>query len=240
MGLTRRLHTPGYAYRLRAALPVPSSQGIEWIIVWHLEACLGRSCWRSRGSACCCPSNCDGHNDSVCGFAFAVLVPRVPHVQRAFLDYGGDISFVIGVLLLSPVLMAMSPLVRYREWVGLAGAVVLLATSLAMMIHNGCSRRGNDRLFSCVGILGPAGGPASRKSCPNRHSDRSPSCTGFSLRALSHRVSSVVRHGQPTALRNRRTSTPMSVNLLRGDRGRRERRQKARCGSRDRRRRRLV
>ncbi len=81
----------------------------------------------------------------VCLSLFWYLV--CPMCSAPFLDYGGDISFVIGVLLLSPVLMAMSPLVRYREWVGLAGAVVFLATSLAMMIHNGCSRGGMTGFF---------------------------------------------------------------------------------------------
>ncbi len=51
------------------------------------------------------------------------------------------------LLLLTPVLLAMSPLVRCREWLGLAGAVVFLATSVAMIIENGCPQGGRTGFF---------------------------------------------------------------------------------------------
>ena len=64
-----------------------------------------------------------------------------------FMGYRGDIDFVAGVVLLTPVLLAFGPLVRCREWLGLAGTVVFTAASLAMLIHNGCPRGGVTGFF---------------------------------------------------------------------------------------------
>jgi hypothetical protein len=65
----------------------------------------------------------------------------------AFLWYTDDGSFVAGVLLLLTFLLAMSPLVNAGAWLGAAGSALFLATSLAMLIRNGCSLSGGSGYF---------------------------------------------------------------------------------------------
>lgn len=66
---------------------------------------------------------------------------------EAFLWYTGDDSFITGVLRLLPFLLAMSPLVRARAWLGVAGCALFFATSLAMLTLNGFSRLGGSGFF---------------------------------------------------------------------------------------------
>jgi hypothetical protein len=128
-------------------LPAPTSRGIEWIPVYHFEACLAAlvlaiAVLRILAS----PQLRRTHRRSmwVCLSLFCYLAWLM--YTEPFLGYR-DIDFVVGVLLLTPVLLTMSPLVRYREWLGLAGAVAFFATSLAMLIHNGCPRGGQTGFF---------------------------------------------------------------------------------------------
>jgi hypothetical protein len=70
---------------------------------------------------------------------------------EAFLFYSGNESFITGVLLLLPFLLALSPLVRARAWLGVVGVIVFIATSLAMLIRNGMSIwRGTGFVEGCV------------------------------------------------------------------------------------------
>jgi hypothetical protein len=54
-----------------------------------------------------------------------------------FLWYGGDITFVTGILLLLPFLLGMSHLVRAGAWLGVVGSILFFAQLLAMLTHNG-------------------------------------------------------------------------------------------------------
>jgi hypothetical protein len=64
-----------------------------------------------------------------------------------FLFYWGDRTFVWNILLLTPLLLAMSPLVRDHAWLALAGTILFFATSIAMMVHNACCRGGFSGFF---------------------------------------------------------------------------------------------
>ena len=90
--------------------------GIGRINVWHLEACLAALCWLAglRLMVSARLRQAQRQRMWVCLSLFCYVMCLM--CNEAFLDYRGDISFVIGVLLLTPVLLAMSPLVRYREW----------------------------------------------------------------------------------------------------------------------------
>jgi hypothetical protein len=135
-------------YGLGASVPLPTPQGIEWIHVWHLEACLAALALAIAGVRLLVSAQLRRiHRQRmwVCLSLFCYLAWLM--YTEPFLDGSDDISFVIRALLLTPVLLAMSPLVRSREWLGLAGAVVFLATSVAMMIANGCSRGGRTGFF---------------------------------------------------------------------------------------------
>jgi hypothetical protein len=62
----------------------------------------------------------------------------------AFLWYYDDSSFVTGVMLLLPFLLAIGPLVGAGAWLAVAGSALFLATSLGMLISNGCSVTGGS------------------------------------------------------------------------------------------------
>jgi hypothetical protein len=135
-------------YGLRASVPLPTLQGIEWIHAWHLEACLATLALAIAGVRLLVSAQLRRTHRKrmwVCLSLFCYLAWLM--YTEPFLNGSDDTSFVIGVLLLTPVLLAMSLLVRCREWLGLAGAVVFLATSVAMMIENGCPRGGLTGFF---------------------------------------------------------------------------------------------
>jgi hypothetical protein len=67
---------------------------------------------------------------------------------EAFLWYIDDSSFVRGVLLVLPFLLAMSLLVRAGAWFGVVGSALFFATALAMLVRNGCSRLGGTGFFA--------------------------------------------------------------------------------------------
>lgn len=54
-----------------------------------------------------------------------------------FLRVPGDGTFVVGVLLLLPFVLAQNVLARSGAWFGVAGSGLFLATSLGMLIRNG-------------------------------------------------------------------------------------------------------
>jgi hypothetical protein len=58
-------------------------------------------------------------------------------LNEPFIDYSGDISFITGVLLITPFMLAISVLVRQRAGIGVAGAVVFFATCLSLLLVNG-------------------------------------------------------------------------------------------------------
>jgi hypothetical protein len=68
-------------------------------------------------------------------------------MEEPFLYYSGDETFVRNVLLLTPLLLAMSPMVRWRAWLGLLGTALFFATALAMMMHNACCHNGGNGFF---------------------------------------------------------------------------------------------
>lgn len=76
--------------------------------------------------------------------AFAVSLM----MGEAFLDYRGDESFIRGLLLILPYVVAVGPLVRGRAWLGVAGSALFFATALAMLISNGFSRLGGSGFFA--------------------------------------------------------------------------------------------
>jgi len=135
-------------YCLRGRLPAPTLQGVEWIPVFHLEGPLAALALAVAGlRVAASPRLRRTHRQRMwlCLSLFCYVVWLM--YLEPFYDYRGDISFIIGVLLLTPVLLAMSPLVRCCAWLGLSGAMLFLATSLAMIIDNACSRGGCTGFF---------------------------------------------------------------------------------------------
>jgi hypothetical protein len=65
-----------------------------------------------------------------------------------FINHVGDGKFVRDVLLLLPLLVGISPLVRARPWLGVFAAVLFFGTSLSMLIVNGCDWRAVAGFFS--------------------------------------------------------------------------------------------
>ncbi len=66
-----------------------------------------------------------------------------------FLWYQSDDStFIEGVILMVPFLLAMSPLVRFGAWIAATGSALFFASSLAMLMHNGSCRHGGSGFFS--------------------------------------------------------------------------------------------
>jgi hypothetical protein len=63
-------------------------------------------------------------------------------LSEPFIGYSGDISFMIGVMLIMPFMLAISVLVRQRAWIAVAGAVVFAAACLSLLIINGSDWRG--------------------------------------------------------------------------------------------------
>jgi hypothetical protein len=134
--------------RLHASVPLLGLEGIEWMHAYHLEACLAALALAIAGIRLLVSTRLRRTHRQrmwVCLLLFCYLAWLM--VTEPFFGSDDGTSFVIGALLLTPVLLAMSPLVRYREWLGLAGAVVFLATSVAMMIRNGCSIYGGTGFF---------------------------------------------------------------------------------------------
>jgi hypothetical protein len=68
-------------------------------------------------------------------------------IVEAFLWYIDDASFVTGVLLLVPFLLAMGPLIGAGAWLGASGSALYFATSLAMLTRNGFSLSGGSGFF---------------------------------------------------------------------------------------------
>ncbi len=64
-----------------------------------------------------------------------------------FVDYRGDESFVFGILLVLPLLLAIGPLSRAQAWLGVAGAVAFLATCLSIIVVNGANWRVSAGFF---------------------------------------------------------------------------------------------
>lgn len=64
-----------------------------------------------------------------------------------FMWYIGDATFINGILLLLPFLLALSPFVRAGAVLGATGAVIFFATSLAMLTRNGLTRSGGYGFF---------------------------------------------------------------------------------------------
>jgi hypothetical protein len=62
----------------------------------------------------------------------------------AFLWYHDDGSFVTGIILLLPFLLAIGPLVRAGAWLAVTGSALFFATSVAMLIRNGFSISGGS------------------------------------------------------------------------------------------------
>jgi hypothetical protein len=56
-----------------------------------------------------------------------------------FLWYYDDSSFIKGIVLILPFLLAVSPLARAAAWIGVAGSCLFVATSLSMLTRNAFS-----------------------------------------------------------------------------------------------------
>jgi hypothetical protein len=69
-------------------------------------------------------------------------------IGRPSLEYDGSVDFIIKIHLLLPFLLAIGPLVRSAAWIGVVGVVVLFATVLSILIHNGFSPMGGIGFFS--------------------------------------------------------------------------------------------
>jgi hypothetical protein len=65
-------------------------------------------------------------------------------------DYRGDITFMVGIYLILPWLLAIGPLVRSKSWLGVVAAVVFAGVLLSMLIENGCSLKSSSGFFSSV------------------------------------------------------------------------------------------
>jgi hypothetical protein len=147
-GWIRAVRTLDLIYGLRASLPVPTVEGIQWIPVYHVEACLAALALATAGFRVLVTPQLRRtcrHRMWLCLLLFCYVAWLM--YTEPFVVYGDDIGFVIGVMFLTPLLLAMSPLIRCREWLGLAGAVIFFATSLAMMIDAGCARGGLTGFF---------------------------------------------------------------------------------------------
>jgi hypothetical protein len=68
--------------------------------------------------------------------------------SEPFCYYRGDLTFIAGALLLTPLLLAIGPLVRRRAWVGVCAVFVFVAVALAMLIANGCNELGMTGFFT--------------------------------------------------------------------------------------------
>ncbi len=71
-------------------------------------------------------------------------------INEPFIDYYGDIGCYMDVLLLLPLLVGINFLVRGRVWAGTGAAVVFIAISLEMIIHNACARGGANGFFRSI------------------------------------------------------------------------------------------
>jgi hypothetical protein len=142
-GWIRAVHTLDLVYGLSASLPVPTVEGIQWIPMYHAEACLAAVAFATAGLRVLMTPQLRRTcrlRAWLCLLLFCYVAWLM--YTEPFVVYGDDVGFVIGVMFLTPLLLAMSPLIRCREWLGLAGTVIFFATSLAMMITNGCASGG--------------------------------------------------------------------------------------------------
>jgi hypothetical protein len=128
-------------------LPVVTVGGLNWILTFHGEACLPVMLVGIEGLRfAATPRLRHSHLSCIClCLALCLYLVWLMCVEPFFVY--DNLNFIVGVLLVTPLLFAMSPLVRWRAWVGLSGTVVFFATSIAMMTQNACSRGGMTGFF---------------------------------------------------------------------------------------------
>lgn len=137
--------------RLAGWLPTLTMGGIQWIPMYHGEGCLAALALGIEGlCALASPRLRRACSSRIwpC-VSLSCYLMWLMYIEPFYL-YRGNITFIAGVLLLTPVLLAMSLLVRMRAWIGLLGAMVFFATWIAMMTHNACFRGGMSGFFEAL------------------------------------------------------------------------------------------